>query len=171
MIGTLLPRLDVVSQYSQNSNHLGMPVSFERPYISTFRISLSPLPQKRTNKMSTLSRTLRNLRRIGLREAAHQMQYIGDTKAGTLIGTDRYGNKYFENQTEELPLRTRWVDYKNKEYDSSQIEPGWHAWMSYLVDKPPTEDKIMQLGIREWETKEHRPNVTLGRAAYRPYST
>lgn len=27
----------------------------------------------------------------------------GDTKAGTLIGVDRYGNKYFENMEEELP--------------------------------------------------------------------
>lgn len=27
----------------------------------------------------------------------------GDTKAGTLIGTDRYGNKYFENLQDELP--------------------------------------------------------------------
>jgi hypothetical protein len=31
---------------------------------------------------------------------------IGDTKAGTLIGTDRYGNKYYENMTEELPRKT-----------------------------------------------------------------
>jgi hypothetical protein len=29
--------------------------------------------------------------------------FTGDTKAGTLIGTDRYGNKYFENLEEELP--------------------------------------------------------------------
>ncbi len=27
----------------------------------------------------------------------------GDTKAGTLIAKDRYGNKYFENLEEELP--------------------------------------------------------------------
>lgn len=27
----------------------------------------------------------------------------GDTKAGTLIGVDRYGNKFFENIEEELP--------------------------------------------------------------------
>lgn len=27
---------------------------------------------------------------------------LGDTKAGTLVGMDRYGNKYFENQN-ELP--------------------------------------------------------------------
>ncbi len=34
------------------------------------------------------------------------MHYIGDTKAGTLIGTDRFGNKFYENLAEELP-RTR----------------------------------------------------------------
>lgn len=33
----------------------------------------------------------------------------GDTKYGVLVGTDRYGNKYFENLEEDLPLRTRWV--------------------------------------------------------------
>lgn len=29
----------------------------------------------------------------------------GDTKAGTLIGTDRFGNKYYENMQEELPRK------------------------------------------------------------------
>ena len=29
----------------------------------------------------------------------------GDTKAGTLIGTDSWGNKYYENLEEELPCR------------------------------------------------------------------
>ncbi|KAK7534304.1 NADH ubiquinone oxidoreductase subunit NDUFA12-domain-containing protein [Phyllosticta citribraziliensis] len=121
--------------------------------------------------MSTILRTLRNLRRVGFKDAAHQMQNIGDTKAGTLIGMDKYGNKYFENLEEELPLRTRWVDYKDKEYDASQIEPGWHAWMSYLVDKPPSADPILQRQVREWEPKTHRPVLTLGRSAYKPYST
>ena len=27
----------------------------------------------------------------------------GDTKAGTLVGKDRYGNKYYENLKDELP--------------------------------------------------------------------
>ena len=45
------------------------------------------------------------MRRIGLKEYAHQMMYIGDTKAGTFIAADRYGNKYYENMEEELPCR------------------------------------------------------------------
>ncbi|EEH36135.2 NADH-ubiquinone oxidoreductase subunit B17.2 [Paracoccidioides lutzii Pb01] len=143
--------------------------------------------------MSTILRTVRNLWRIGFKEYGHQMQYIGlspsphrscwgtyradrnelstgDTKAGTLIATDRYGNKYYENM-DELPLRTRWVDYKEKEFDASQIDGGWHAWLAYMVDNPPTQDVLMQTGVRPWELSEHRPNMTLSRAAYRPYST
>lgn len=34
-----------------------------------------------------------------------------------MIGIDRFGNKYFENMEEELPLRTRWVDFKEYEWD------------------------------------------------------
>lgn len=69
---------------------------------SLFR-SLANVFGKDTGRMSTIMRTLRNLRRVGLRDAAHQMQNIGDTKAGKLIGTDMLGNKYFENLEEELP--------------------------------------------------------------------
>ena len=151
-------------------------------------------------------------------------QSIGDTKSGTHIGTDRAGNRYFENTTEELPLRTRWVEYHDAEYDPSQIDPGWHAWMSYSVHEPPVPknaegilggqrgtgltmgqgvletlggswgkerveaqrktkpaweigkedvkgDGLMEVAVRDWEMKTHRPNVTMGRGAYRPYST
>ncbi|KAF1985949.1 putative NADH-ubiquinone oxidoreductase subunit B17.2 [Aulographum hederae CBS 113979] len=121
--------------------------------------------------MSTILRTLKNLRRVGLKDAAHQMHFIGDTKAGTLIAKDKYGNKFYENLEEELPLRTRWVDYKDSEYDPSQIEPGWHAWMSYVIDKPPTQDPVSQTQVREWEPKKHVPVMTMSRSAYRPYST
>lgn len=124
------------------------------------------------------------------------MQYMGDTKAGTYIATDKYGNKYYENLDDELPclsplpfdvstlhhrsianlltwnlVRTRWVDYKQKEFDPAQIEPGWHAWMSYLFDKPPSEDALLKTGQTSWEIPEHRPNLTASRAAYKTYST
>ncbi|KAI9837507.1 MAG: hypothetical protein M1819_007157 [Sarea resinae] len=121
--------------------------------------------------MSTILRTLRNLRRIGLKEYGHQMQYQGDTKAGTFIAKDRYGNKFYENQEEELPLRTRWVDYKEKQFDAAQVEPGWHAWLAYMIDKPPTQDPLVQTGVRAWELPEHRPNLTQSRGAFKTYST
>jgi NADH:ubiquinone oxidoreductase subunit len=105
------------------------------------------------------------------RSSANPPPPLGDTKAGTLIGTDRWGNKYFENLAEELPLRTRWVDYKSSEFDAAQIEPGWHAWMSYLVDTAPSSDPLLALGKRVWETEKPIPNFTQSRGAYRPYST
>ncbi|KAK4501889.1 hypothetical protein PRZ48_007698 [Zasmidium cellare] len=114
--------------------------------------------------MSTIMRTLRNLRSIGLKEYGHQLHYIGDTKRGTLVGIDRYGNKYFENLEEELPLRTRWVDYKDHEFDP-------HAWMSYMVDKSPAEDKLLQRSIRAWEPEKHVPVLTASRSAFKTFST
>lgn len=55
--------------------------------------------------MSTLSRTYRNFRKIGFKEYWRQLnRTLGDTKAGTLIGKDRFGNKYYEN-LEELPCQ------------------------------------------------------------------
>ena len=95
-------------------------------------------------------RTLRNLRKIGIREYLHQMQYMGDTKAGTYIASDRAGNKYYENLDDELPcmsqlfcsyhwgfvisnnvtVRTRWVDYKEKEYDPYDL-----FYLSYRLSR------------------------------------
>ncbi|KAI1660586.1 NDUFA12-domain-containing protein [Daldinia decipiens] len=122
--------------------------------------------------MSTITRTLTNLWRVGIKDYFHQLQNIGDTKAGTLIGVDRLGNKYFENN-EELPLRTRWVDYKSSDFDTAQIEPGWHAWMAYTVDKPPSQDPLLAYKRRVWEDTDAKTilNYTATRGAYKPYST
>lgn len=50
---------------------------------------------------SSLARTLRNLSRVGLKDYVKQLNRIGDTKSGKLVGTDDYGNKYFENTEED----------------------------------------------------------------------
>ncbi|CAN8095529.1 unnamed protein product [Discula destructiva] len=120
--------------------------------------------------MSTISRTLGNLRKVGLKDYWHQLQYIGDTKAGTLIGTDKFGNKFYENMADELPLRTRWVDYRVHDFDPAQIEPLWHAWISYAVDTPPTQDPLAKTA-RSWAKPFHIPNYTATRGAYKPYNT
>lgn len=46
-----------------------------------------------------------------------------------------------------------------------------HAWLGYMIDKPPSEDPIIQTGVRPWELREHRPTMTATRGAYKPYST
>ncbi|KAK0618988.1 NADH ubiquinone oxidoreductase subunit NDUFA12-domain-containing protein [Immersiella caudata] len=119
--------------------------------------------------MSYLTRTLGNLRKIGFKEYWHQLNYIGDTKAGRLVGTDRFGNKYFEDN-EELPLRTRWVDYAKHDFDAAHIEPQWHLWISYGIDTPPNQDPITAKA-RSWASAEHIPNQTFGPTAFRTYNT
>ncbi|KAJ4425230.1 hypothetical protein N0V82_000040 [Gnomoniopsis sp. IMI 355080] len=149
--------------------------------------------------MSTISRTLGNLRKVGLKEYWHQLQYIGDTKAGTLIGTDKFGNKFYENMADELPrtrnptppvrLRTvtqqqysadtmgglqgarlRSADQSTRTFHSSQIEPLWHAWISYAVDTPPTLDPLAKT-VRSWAKPYHIPNYTGTRGAFKTYNT
>jgi hypothetical protein len=81
-------------------------------------------PNRPSHQFTDMSfvRYVRNIRRIGIRQWWHQLQYIGDAKAGTLVGTDQYvllsrtiltgfdlsdrfGNKYFENLNpdDEIP--------------------------------------------------------------------
>ncbi|WEW56600.1 hypothetical protein PRK78_002047 [Emydomyces testavorans] len=134
--------------------------------------------------MSTLPRTLRNLWRIGFKVIQKPVpsSLSTDTETNTMRTTRNYhvclpwdnianASRIFKLIGVLNPVRTRWVDYKEKELDASQVEPGWHGWLAYMVNKPPTEDKILQTGVRAWETPEHRPNMSLSRAAFKTYST
>lgn len=73
--------------------------------------------------MVSIQRTIRSIRRVGLKEWFRQLQYIGDAKSGRFVGRDQYvsplriraclsertihrfGNRYFENLNaeEEVP--------------------------------------------------------------------
>ena len=60
---------------------------------------------------------------------------MDDIKAGTLVGADKYGNKYYEDPA-MFYGRNRWVEYaehRNLEYDGSQIPSDWFGWMHYKV--------------------------------------
>ncbi|KAH7318134.1 NADH ubiquinone oxidoreductase subunit NDUFA12-domain-containing protein [Stachybotrys elegans] len=120
--------------------------------------------------MSTIPRTLRNIRKAGLKESWWNMWYQGDTKFGRLVGTDRAGNKFFEDM-EELPLRTRWVQFAKHDFDAAQIEPGWHAWIGYMVDTPPNADPLLKTGTRKFEPANPAPNYTMSRSAFKTYNT
>lgn len=80
-------------------------------------------------------------------------------RAGELVGEDSFGNRYYRQRGGDR----RWVIY-NGDAEASRIPPGWHGWMHYKTDVPPTEDRY---SAHEWE-KPHVPNLTGTAAAYRP---
>lgn len=123
--------------------------------------------------MSTsLIRAVRNVLRVGPRDAFNQMQTIGDLKSGTLVGTDSYGNKYFENTEEdEIHLRTRWVQYKDRYFNMSQVEPAWHYWLGYGVDVPPNQTAKEFTTVRAYPTPIHTPTGTGTSNAFVTYNT
>lgn len=100
------------------------------------------------------------------------MNTIGDIKAGTLVGSDSYGNKYFENTTEdEIHLRTRWVEYKDRDFNMSQVEPAWHYWLGYGVDVAPNATAPEFTSKRAYPTPVHTPAGTGGPNAFVTYNT
>ncbi|KAK9458847.1 NADH ubiquinone oxidoreductase subunit NDUFA12-domain-containing protein [Lipomyces oligophaga] len=121
---------------------------------------------------SSIIRVIRNFNRIGFKAYMRQMMYIGDTKAGDLIGTDRFGNKYFENRDEdEIHLRTRWVEYAKDHNDVSQLEAGWHGWLGHLIDEAPNNLAPDHITIRATPEPTDIETHTGTPGAYVPYST
>jgi len=122
--------------------------------------------------MVSLLRTLRSMRRVGIKEWFHQLQNIGDAKSGRLVGTDQFGNRYFENLNwkEEIPGRHRWVDFAQHYNSASQVPPQWHSWLSHISQKPPTEDLVMQKLTPPWQAPWHE-NLTGTRGAFKTYNT
>jgi len=78
---------------------------------------------------------------------------------GEKVGEDEFGNVYYRD-----PKRgKRWVIY-NGPAEASAIPPGWHGWMHYRTDTPPTQASYTP---HAWE-KPHTPNMTGTVDAYRP---
>jgi NADH:ubiquinone oxidoreductase subunit len=84
---------------------------------------------------------------------------------GVSVGEDEYGNHYFRSKKPTGPngRERRMVIYAGYA-DASKIPPGWHGWMHYRTDTPPS---AQDYAARDWE-KLHVPNMTGTSQAYRP---
>lgn len=83
---------------------------------------------------------------------------------GEAVGTDQFGNRYFQDRkTVAGRRRRRWVIYDG-EPEASRVPPDWHGWLHYTVDTPPPENGLPR---RTWQ-KDHLPNLTGTTDAYRP---
>lgn len=82
---------------------------------------------------------------------------------GKKVGQDELGNTYYEGGTTSWGMPRRWVIY-NGYAEASAIPPGWHGWMHYRTDVPPSQETYV---AREWQ-KPHQSNLTGTSKAYRP---
>ena len=76
---------------------------------------------------------------------------------GKLIGTDSFGNKYYQSKKGK-----RWVIYK-EEVEATKVPPEWFSWLHNLEkDKPKIKNNIFF-----WQT-EHVENLTGTDRAHKP---
>jgi len=80
-------------------------------------------------------------------------------RKGELVGEDESGNRYYRERNGSR----RWVIY-NGVADASKISPGWHGWMHYRTDVPPTDESYEP---KDWQ-KPHQENLTGTSGAYFP---
>ncbi|CAD5226630.1 unnamed protein product [Bursaphelenchus xylophilus] len=106
----------------------------------------------------------------GIRGAIRQRYLTDQSKTGELVGSDKFGNKYYQDNSLFMP-RNRWVVYDQKQwldYDASQVPPEWHRWLHHMTDEPPT---IKPPVDRKW-ILEHKENTSIYmNEKYVPYST
>ncbi|OQV11665.1 putative NADH dehydrogenase [ubiquinone] 1 alpha subcomplex subunit 12 [Hypsibius exemplaris] len=106
----------------------------------------------------------------GLFKSIRTFYFTDDLKWGTHVGTDKYGNRYFENNYYFMG-RNRWVLFNDAfrlEYDGSQIPPEWHQWMHYTTDKTPIERPPVQ---HRWMVQHEENKTGSSKDTYYPYST
>ena len=72
------------------------------------------------------------IKEFGLREILRQIIYHkGVFLGGKFMGCDEMGNRYYEVQSPKFQKngRLRYVEYANKNYDSSQVQPEWYRFL------------------------------------------
>lgn len=57
--------------------------------------------------------------------------------SGRRIGTDPFGNVYYEDKKPYILRKRRWVIYKNKDDEATRIPPMFHAWLHHSIDTFP----------------------------------
>ena len=87
-------------------------------------------------------------------------------KHGVHVGTDEFGNRYYEARTNKNSYdgrKRRWVLY-NGYAEASKVSPDWHGWLHHTFEEPPTTAPLPR---RKWE-KPHLPNLSGTPFAWRP---
>lgn len=83
---------------------------------------------------------------------------------GKRVGKDSFGNRYYVSRFTSWDKPRRWVIYKGLE-EASKAPPEWQGWLRHTLDKPPKSEKT---GFKYPWQREHVPNLTGTKYAYRP---
>lgn len=108
----------------------------------------------------------------GIRRSLWKIWRMESMKSGKLVGKDKYGNQYYENRYNFFGT-SRWVEYaeyKNLDYDASQVPAEWYGWLHYRTDATPIEDSVKIHTKFKW-MMNHSENQSGTKNAYMPYST
>ncbi|KAL5724677.1 hypothetical protein ACHQM5_007904 [Ranunculus cassubicifolius] len=76
----------------------------------------------------------------------------------TLVGVDKFGNKYYQRMENMQYGRHRWVEYGDKtRYNASQVPAEWHGWLHHITDH--TGDELLMLKPRRYGI-DHKQNFS-----------
>jgi NADH:ubiquinone oxidoreductase 17.2 kD subunit len=86
-------------------------------------------------------------------------------KRGQYIGTDEFGNRYYQSRDNVSydGRKRRWVVYDGYA-DASKVPPDWHGWLHYTYDEPPSLEPLRR---QKWEAP-YVPNLTGTPMAWAP---
>ncbi|XP_055046510.1 NADH dehydrogenase [ubiquinone] 1 alpha subcomplex subunit 12 isoform X1 [Misgurnus anguillicaudatus] len=111
----------------------------------------------------------------GIKGLFLQFFRANDIKTGALVGIDKYGNKYFEDNRYFFG-RHRWVIYTTEmngkrtiwDVDGSMVPAEWHRWLHSITDDPPTTHPPEP---KKFLAQVHQINLSGTSNCYVPYST
>ncbi|XP_026747194.1 probable NADH dehydrogenase [ubiquinone] 1 alpha subcomplex subunit 12 [Trichoplusia ni] len=113
----------------------------------------------------------------GIFKTTYKLWRFDTLKEGTFVGSDSFGNKYYENNYYMIG-RNRWVEFHPKfawEYDATHITSEWYGWLHHKTDNRPCEDSAKYYlncccYVANW-LLPFSENLTGTDKAYYPYST
>lgn len=82
-----------------------------------------------------------------------------------LVNVDKYGNRYYQQFSNEGIPTKRYVHLNFKHFNSWEDDPTMSAWLSYRIENPPTQEELERIYISteelqrrglEWDKKEEK---------------